>query len=550
MTEKIIPFFNPATGEQFGEIRAATTDEVMAAREELRQVAPIWGHKPVRERVQIIKKLQRVLLEHTDYITETVTRDTGKSRQDALIEVFVTVEKIHTYCKKAPRWLRRRRISPGMYVFKRYYTEPRPYGTVGVICPWNYPLELTIPPAMTALLAGNCVMIKPSEITPAVGVLIEHIFNSVPELAPYVRVLHGDGEVGAAVVASRPDMLFMTGSTNTAKKIARAAAEHLIPFRHELGGKDPMIVLADADLTAAAKWGSWGACYNAGQTCVAVERVYAVESIYNRLVERMVWEMSQIETDYSPALDAEHDYGPMTDSRQLDIIDAQLKDALEKGARILVGGGRRGNFIEPTLIVDVTHEMSLMKDETFGPILPVMKVKDEAEAIALANDTHYGLSASIWGRDMSKAKAVAEQLEVGSVVINDAIVHYAVAQLPFGGFKQSGDGRTHGEAELLQYTQSRSLVLGPPPLAFDIATKLRYPGNYPLAKAILYLVFGESLVQRVEHVPAAVESLRAQAEARPAPRPQPSRNGRVALGIGAALAGGALLFGLLKRRNS
>ena len=550
MTATTIPFINPATGEQFGEVKAATHDDVMAARADLRQLAPAWGQKSIRERARIVKKLQQVLLEHTDYITETITLDTGKSRQDSLVEVFVTVEKIHTYCKKAPRWLRRRRVAPGLYIFKQYFTEPHPYGTVGIICPWNYPLELTIPPAMTALLAGNCVMIKPSEVTPAVGALVEQIFNSVPELAPYVRVLHGDGAVGAAVVESQPDMLFMTGSTNTAKKIARAAAEYLIPFRHELGGKDPMIVLADADLDAAAQWGSWGACYNAGQTCVAVERVYAEAAIYDQLVAKMTQAMAQIKTDYSTAQLSSHHYGPMTDSRQLAIIDAQLQDALEKGARVLVGGGRHGNFVEPTLIVDVTHEMTLMQAETFGPILPIMKVSDATEAVALANDSHYGLSASVWGRDLRQAQAVAEQLEVGSVVINDAIVHYAVAQLPFGGFKQSGDGRTHGEAELLQYTQSRSLVIGPPPLPFDIATKLRYPGNYPLAKAILNLVFGQTLAQRVEHLPAGLQSLRPQPDAAPAPtQTQPTRQARVALGIGAALAGGALLFGLLKRQQ-
>ena len=548
MSSKQIPFMNPGTNEQFGSVAMATVADVQQAREALREAAPIWARKTVRERARIVKKLQQVLLDHTDHITATITKDSGKSRQDSLIEVFMSVEKIHTYCRKAPRWLRRRRVSPGLYIFKQYFVEPRPYGTVGIICPWNYPFELTLPPAMTALLAGNCVMLKPSEVTPAVGALIEMIFNSVPELTPYIRVLHGDAAIGAAVVESQPDMLFMTGSTSTAKKIAQKAAENLIPFRHELGGKDPMIVLDDADLAAAAQWGAWGACYNAGQTCVSVERVYAVASVYDELVDRFRAEMSSIKPDYSTDLISDHHYGPMTDERQIKIIETHVQDAVAKGARILVGGNRRGNFVEPTLLVDVNHEMVLMREETFGPVLPIMKVKDEAEAIRLANDSHFGLSASVWSQDVSRARAVAEQLEVGSVVVNDSIVHYAVAQLPFGGFKQSGDGRTHGSHELLQFTQTRSLVLGLPPLALDIATRLRYPGNYKLAKAIMKLVYGTSLEQRVEQIPEIVEGL-TQKPVAAVPRTErgPSRNGRIALGVGAALAASALVFGLLLR---
>ena len=545
MASKDIPFMNPGTDEQFGQIAMATREDVLTARAELREMAPVWAAKSTRERARIVKKLQQVLLEHTDHITETITQDTGKSRQDSLIEVFITVEKIHHYCKRASRWLRRRRVSPGLYIFKQYFVEPRPYGTVGVICPWNYPLELTIPPAMTALLAGNCVMIKPSEVTPAVGALVELIFNSVPELTPFVRVLHGDGTVGAAIVESQPDMLFMTGSTATAKKIARAAAENLIPFRHELGGKDPMIILDDADLDAAAKWGSWGACYNAGQTCVSVERVYALESVYDQVVARFEIEMGKLRTDYSADLISEHHYGPITDSRQLATIQEHVQDAVEKGARVLVGGDHEGSFVEPTLLVDVDHQMTLMREETFGPVLPIMKVKSEAEAIRLANDSHFGLSASVWSGDLSRARAVAEQLDVGSVVVNDAIVHYAVAQLPFGGFKQSGDGRSHGAQELLQFTQARSLALGPPPLPFDIATKLRYPGNYGLAKSIMNVVFGTSLEQRIEHIPEVIGALTQKSPLEESKkRTHSARNGRVALGVGGALAASAIVFSL------
>jgi acyl-CoA reductase-like NAD-dependent aldehyde dehydrogenase len=460
----------------------------------------------------------------------------------------MAVERIHRYLGNAHRWLRTRIVFPGLYFFKFYFTQPYPFGTVLVISPWNYPFELAMPFVVSALLAGNTVILKPSEVTPAVGKLMEDLFKRVPELAPFVRVLHGDGKVGAAAVSARPDLVYLTGSTATAHKVAAACAEHLIPHLFELGGKDAMIVLDDADVDAAARWGVWGACYNAGQSCVAVERIYVVESRYHEFLQKVVAEAERYTVGYSPDKESRYHSGPLTMERQVNICRDHLEDAKAKGAWVLTGGKIQGNMMEPTVIVDVNHDMKLMREETFGPIIPVMKVKDEAEAIRLANDSEYGLSASVWSKSLAHARRVADQLEVGSVVINDALAHYAVAHLPFGGVKKSGTARSHGSQEVLQFTQLRSYAIGQPPASLDLATQMRDPGHYWLGSAILHLVFGVTLEQKLRPLQ---QLFGAKKEAIPTPtQTQPSTNGhqpkRIPAGLVAGVAGvlgaAALIF--------
>lgn len=536
---KTIPFINPGTGEQFGEVAMATPDEVTRAMKEMRQSSLIWKHKTVAERVRILRKLQTVIIDATDEISSIINQSTGKSRQDGLIEVTMTVERIHRYLGNARRWLRTRIVFPGLYFFKFYFTRPQPFGTVVVISPWNYPFELAIPFVVSALLAGNTVLLKPSEVTPAVGKLMEALLKRVPELTPFVRVLHGDGAVGAAAVAARPDLVYLTGSTGTAQKVAAACAPDLIPHLFELGGKDAMIVLDDADVAAAARWGVWGACYNAGQSCVAVERIYVVESRYHEFLQKLVGEAEQYRMGYSHDKESHYHSGPLTLERQVNICRDHLEDAKAKGAWVLTGGKIKGNYVEPTVIVDVTHDMKLMREETFGPIIPVMKVKDEAEAIRLANDSEYGLSASVWSKSIAHARRVADQLEVGSVVINDALAHYAVAHLPFGGVKKSGTARSHGAQEVLQFTQLRSYAIGQPPASLDLATRMRDPGNYWLGSAILHLVFGVTLEQKLR--PLHELFGRKEAVTPAPPQTQPGSNGptpkRVPNGVVAGAVG-------------
>jgi succinate-semialdehyde dehydrogenase/glutarate-semialdehyde dehydrogenase len=320
-----------------------------------------------------------------------------------------------------------------------------------------------------------------------------------------VRVVHGDGRVGAALVDARPDLVFLTGSTTTGRKVAEATARNMTPFICELGGKDPMIVLEDADVEKAAHWGVWGAFYHSGQTCVSVERVYVVEEVYDAFVRAAVEETRRLRQGYSPDIENPYDIGPLTFERQAGIIESHLQDALAKGARLLAGGRRQGLYMEPTVVVDVDHSMLLMRDETFGPVMPIMKVRDEEEAIRLANDSYYGLSASIWSNDLKRAQRVAERLEVGSVVVNDTIAHYAVASLPFGGVKQSGSARTHGAQDVLQFTQTKAYGIGGAPVFLDVAAMLRQPNNYRLMSAIFHLLFGVTPAQRLRPVTQGVE---------------------------------------------
>ena len=498
MEAETLSFINPATGVKFGEVKMTTAEGVAAAVGEMRQSFAIWSQEPLAERIRILRKFQALLIDRRDEITSVLNQDCGKSRQDGLIELFITVDMLAQYCAQAPKWLKRKRVSSGLYLFKRCFVEYRPHGVVAIIAPWNYPLTLALPPVLMALLAGNTVVLKPSEVTAATGVLIEQLIQSVPELAPFVRVVHGDGKVGAALTGSKPDYIFVTGSTPTGKKILQTASEHFIPVALELGGKDAMIVLDDADIDAAARWGVWGAFFNTGQTCMAVERVYVVESKYEEFLDRAVRYAKKFQVGYSADLDSPYWMGPVTDPRQVDVIEKHLADALAKGARILTGGREKGAFYNPIVMVDVDHSMLLMREETFGPIMPVMKVRDADDAIRLANDNSFGLGASVWSQNIGHAKSVADRVEAASVIINDSIAQFGIPMLPFGGIKDSGFGRIHGQEGLMQFTQSYSYAMGGAPVKWDIATLLRENGHYDLATAIMGVLYGTTLKQKWE----------------------------------------------------
>ena len=355
-----IPFVNPATGEQFGQVTEATDQQIIDARREMAAAARAWAAKPVKERVRILRQLQEVIIDSQDEITAVINQDHGKSRQEAWAEIMITVEKLHLYYRRAPGWLARRNVPRGrnfiLSISRRYSTVPKPFGTVAIIGPWNYPFELVVPAVCSALLAGNTVLVKPSEVSAATGVMIEKLFQRVPELAPFVRFLHGGGRVGAAIVQSQPDLVFLTGSVTTGRIVARATAELMIPYLFELGGKDPMIVLDDADIPAAAKWAVWGgATFNSGQSCIAVERIYVLERVYDAFLQAAIVEAKKARIGYSPAEDSPYQLGPLTFDRQMGIVLDHLQDALDKGARIAYGGKHDGMFMEPTILVDVDH---------------------------------------------------------------------------------------------------------------------------------------------------------------------------------------------------
>jgi acyl-CoA reductase-like NAD-dependent aldehyde dehydrogenase len=505
-----IPCTYPPTGEIFDKIPISTPEDVQTAHKEMARAARIWGKKPTHERVRIMRKLQNLLVDSLDDITKAISRDTGKSRQDALAETFVMIDVLSYYCRNAEKWLRRERVGRDLFVFKQGYVEHRPWGVVAILAPFNYPFNLAMVPAISALLAGNTVMLKPSEATAGTGKLIEELFQRVPELSPFIRVLHGDGSTGAAMIESVPDFIFLTGSAPTALKIQETAYKHLIPTAFELGGKDPSIVLEDANIAEAAKWSVWGAFFNAGQTCMGVERVYVLDGVYDEFVEEAIRITKQMRMGHTLRAESPYHLGTLTTPRQVEIVDEHVQDAVQQGARILVGGRRDGMFYEPTIIVDVTNDMRIMQEETFGPVLPIMKVKNEAEAIRMANDSEFGLGATVWSDNLRRGERLARQLEAGTVVLNDAISQFAIPTLPFGGGKRgSGTGVTHGKAGLMTFTHPAAVTVGNTPHPLDIATFLRKPGQYRWMKAVIQFVFGTTLEQKTAPVHEILRDARA-----------------------------------------
>jgi acyl-CoA reductase-like NAD-dependent aldehyde dehydrogenase len=310
-------------------------------------------------------------------------------------------------------------------------------------------------PLVTALAAGNTVILKPSEITPTIGELVHFLCKESGLPEDVVQVVQGGGEVGRRLIKAGPDKIFFTGSVETGKKVMRAASEELIPLALELGGKDPMIVFSDAHFDRAVQGALYGAFSNAGQTCISVERCYVQESIYQRFVEALSREVQKLRVGSG----IESDFGPIISPHQIPVIEDQIEDALNKGARVITNGKRQGSFMQPVILVDVDHSMKVMKEETFGPVLPIMPFTSEDGVIRLANDSIYGLGASIWTSDLEKGERVARQLMTGNCAINDVIRNVANPHLPYGGVKKSGIGRYHGPEGLGSFSIQTSIMV-------------------------------------------------------------------------------------------
>jgi succinate-semialdehyde dehydrogenase/glutarate-semialdehyde dehydrogenase len=334
-----------------------------------------------------------------------------------------------------------------------------PLGVVGIIPAWNYPFSIPLGEAAMALMAGNSVVIKPSELTPIVGLKIGEIFKLAGASENLVQVVTGDGRTGAALVDAAPDKIMFTGSVATGKKIAEAAAKDLTPVVFELGGKDPMIVFSDADLELAADAAVWGAFCNSGQSCSSVERLYVENSIAEKFTSLVVEKTRALKQ--GPGSREDVSIGAMSSERQLKIVDEHVDAFRSEGAKIVTGGRRNeqlgGLFYEPTVITGATNEMQGMQKETFGPTLPIATFNTEEEAISLANDSEFGLTASVWTRDRRKGIRVARRLEAGSVCVNEVLYTHGIGQTPWGGFKNSGRGRTHGLEGLMELVQPKHI---------------------------------------------------------------------------------------------
>jgi acyl-CoA reductase-like NAD-dependent aldehyde dehydrogenase len=454
---------NPATGETIREVPATAPDEVAALVARARAAQPAWEALGHEGRGRILRRAQRWLLDHAEEVADTISAETGKAREDAmLVEVAYGANALGFWPKKAPKWLADEAVhtTNPLVLGRRMVVRYRPVGVVGVIGPWNYPLVNSVGDAIPALAAGNAVVVKPSEVTPLTSLLFARGLaeSGLPDGVFAVAV--GTGETGAALI-DEVDMVMFTGSTRTGRVVMERAAQTLTPVSLELGGKDPMIVLADADLERTANAAVHYSMQNGGQTCISVERVYVEAPIYDRFVAKVTEKMKALRQG-EPGPLGTVDVGAITFPPQMDVIEKHVQDAREKGARIVTGGHGRtdhGQYYEPTLILDVDHSMQCMVDETFGPTLPIMKVADADEAVRLANDSLYGLAASVWGHDAANAERVARQVEAGVVTVNDAQVNYLATELPMGGWKTSGLGSRHGVHGIRKYCRQQSLLV-------------------------------------------------------------------------------------------
>jgi acyl-CoA reductase-like NAD-dependent aldehyde dehydrogenase len=447
---------NPADGSELGRIPVSTPEQVREAVARARKAAAGWGARSFKERGAMLAQVRDRLLARADTVAALLHKENGKPQLEAYFaEVIPNLDLFDFHVANDERLIAPEpvKLSPLNYPGKSGVIEHVPLGVIGLISPWNYPVSIPLRTLVPALMAGNAVVFKPSEFAALSGQFIFELFDGI--LPKDVLVLvQGGGETGGALVEAGIDRVVFTGSVATGKRVGVAAAGRLIPASLELGGKDPAIVLEDADLDRAANGIVWGAFANAGQNCAAVERVYVLEKVAQPFLEKVVAKTKALRLT-ADGPDAE--VGPLINEKQLAIVESQVADAVAKGATVAAGGHKRspGYFFEPTVLTGVNHGMAVMRDETFGPLLPIQVVKSVDEAVELANDSAYGLTASVWSRDLARAKQVAARLACGVATINNHSFTAAIAEAPWTGVKETGSGVTNSRSALMEYTRPR-----------------------------------------------------------------------------------------------
>jgi acyl-CoA reductase-like NAD-dependent aldehyde dehydrogenase len=443
-----IDSINPATQQINAQFAATQPADLSAIFARARDVQKEWAARPMRERCAMLRHLRDAIFARRDEIADVITREAGKPRVEAIFaEVLLALDTADFLARQAPRWLRPERVPHHNLAMKAKsgWLEFDPLGVVAIISPWNYPFSIPMAQVIPALATGNAVLLKPSELTPWCGRLVGELVEQAKFPPGLVQVLQGRGDLGAAIIEAGPDKVFFTGSVATGQRIAEACATKLIPSVLELGGKDAMIVLADADLEIASSAAVWGGFMNCGETCISVERIYVEQPAAERFTQLCVEKTKKLRI--GPATDPDAEIGPMIRLTQLEKVEAQLHDAVERGAQVLTGGNRRpdlgANFLQPAVVTNVDHSMQLMREETFGPVIAI-------RSVALANDSPFGLSASVWTTDNGRGREIASRIRAGSVMVNDVASYYGITEAPHGGPGSSGWGHTHSRLGLLE----------------------------------------------------------------------------------------------------
>lgn len=494
---------NPADNAVLGSSPLSRVEEVSRIVSQAREGQAQWAAAPLKERVTCLKKIRAHLLERADKLAAIISQDNGKTRIDAMTtEILPAAMAISYYMKKAPAFLKTRRLAPGAWILanKRPYLRREPWGVIAVISPWNYPFAIPFSEVVMGLLAGNAVILKTATQTQTVGRALEECFLAGGMPDGVFRFLNLPGsQTGDALLEAGVDKLFFTGSVEAGKKLMAKAAESLTPLSLELGGNDPMIVLAEADLDRAAAGAVWAGLSNCGQSCGGVERVYVMRQVYEPFLEKLCARVENLRIGQD--LDFRVDLGAMTTKKQADKVRRQVEEALSQGASIRARGRHlhpsRGNFSPALVLTDVNHQMEIMRQETFGPVLCVMAVEDEDQAIALANDSNLGLTASVWSRKRKQARQLAARIQAGVVTVNDHLMSHGLPGTPWGGFKQSGLGRTHGALGFDEMTKPQCLVDDIlPGVKKNLWWHPHGPGIYLGHKGIMEFLYGPGLGRR------------------------------------------------------
>lgn len=478
--KKYIVDINPATLEVIDKVPLDDEETVAKKVERAYRAFPNWSGLDFEQRAEIVSKAGQIILDEIDEIATLITKEQGKPLVEAITaDIMISVDLISLYSKRGKDLIRDYDIPLHLFrFFKSSRICPRPLGVVAVIAPWNYPFSIPMSGIVFALLAGNTVVFKPASETSLIGLKIKEIFDKAGTPPGVLEVTVTRGAVAEKYLCAPPiRKVIFTGSTEIGKRILKKCAENIIPAVVELGGKDPMIVLEDADLEAASNGAVWGAFTNAGQVCASVERVYVHEKIAKEFIEMVVEKTKKIRV--GNGLDPNTDMGPLVSESQLKTVSEHVTDAVQRGAKVLTGGmkieGLPGYFYAPTVLTNVDHSMVCMREETFGPTMPIMTFKTEDEAIRLANDSVYGLTASVWTKDLKRGERIARRIEAGTVTINDHAVGYAITETPWQGMKESGLGRSHSDEGFKEF-------LFPQHINIEQISIRNKPWNYPYSK--------------------------------------------------------------------